>query len=86
MVRKAISKDALQKQPSNRQTGANRVKRSYSISADNDEELERLYPMLVAAHRQGSVSAIVDYALDKLFEDMSDQEIVNKVRDKLNKR
>lgn len=85
MVRSAISHKEMQKKPTKQGT-ANRVKRSYSISADNDEQLEALYPMLVAAHRQGSISAIVDYALDKLFEDMSDKEIVNKVRDKLNKR
>lgn len=85
MVRAAIGKDALQRHPT-KQSNANRVKRSYSIGADNDEKLEDLYPILVAAHRQGSVSAIVDYALDKLFEEMSDKEIVSKVRDKLNKR
>jgi hypothetical protein len=85
MVRSAIDHKDIQKPPT-KQSNANRVKRSYSIGADNDEKLEDLYPTLVAAHRQGSVSAIVDYALDKLFEEMSDKEIVSKVRDKLNKR
>ncbi|MDF5166530.1 hypothetical protein P3612_11045 [Vibrio parahaemolyticus] len=85
MVRSAIDHKDIQKLPT-KQSNANRVKRSYSIGADNDEKLEDLYPILVAAHRQGSVSAIVDYALDKLFEEMSDKEIVSKVRDKLNKR